>query len=196
MEESFKEFSNKIKKASNKRVHKIKKSVYTIDGFYYYRKTKPDFKEFVLKDVEYLSIIREMNLLLLEELFENKFFNLPCGMGKIIIVKKKTRSWFDKNDKFSSNKKIDMHSTVRLWYEDEEARINKTLVRFDNEYLFKLKYVKTKPNYKNSTYYTINFCRSLKKKLSEIILNSDFDAYEIEDKKHKYINEQIKMNKS
>ena len=92
MEQSFDDFLKEIKHVSGPRIHKIRNSVNTINGFYYYRKIKSNNKELVLKDVQYLSIIREMNLLLVDSLIKNKSFRLPSGMGLIEILKIQSKS--------------------------------------------------------------------------------------------------------
>lgn len=114
MKQTFEEYAKEIQNVHGSRKHKITGSQNTISGFRYYRKIRPKEKEFVLKDKEYLSIIREMNNLIADYLIENKSIRLPAGFGKLEIVKYETKSWIDDNGRFISTKKIDMNSTLKL----------------------------------------------------------------------------------
>ena len=114
MEQTFEEYLKEAKNVHSNRSHKITGSQNTISGFSYYRKIKPKEPEFVLKDKEYLSIIREMNNLVADYLIENKSIRLPAGFGKLEIVKYETQSWINEDGKFVSSKIIDMHSTFKL----------------------------------------------------------------------------------
>lgn len=114
MEKSFEDYAKEVQNVHGKRKHKITGSQNTISGFSYYRKIRPKEKEFVLKDKEYLSIIREMNNLVADYLIENKSIRLPAGFGKLEVVKYETKSWIDESGKFISTKKVDMNSTIRL----------------------------------------------------------------------------------
>ena len=177
MKESFEEFLKKSKNVSGNRIHKITKSQNTISGFSYYRKIRPRESQFVLKDKEYLSIIREMNKLMADSLIENKSLKLPSGFGKLEIVKVEPVSWIDKNGKFKTSRMIDMHSTFKLWYEDEDARENKTIVRYDGDFIFRIKYIARGRTYKYNKYFSIQFNRELRKKLTTAIRAGNYDTY-------------------
>lgn len=177
MEKSFEDYAKEVQNVHGKRKHKITGSQNTISGFSYYRKIRPKEKEFVLKDKEYLSIIREMNNLVADYLIENKSIRLPAGFGKLEVVKYETKSWIDESGKFISTKKVDMNSTIRLWYEDEESRINKTLVRYDDEFVFRLNYPQHGRMYKYNGYYSIKFNRQLQQKLKLAIQAGNYDTY-------------------
>lgn len=92
MEQTFDEYLKEAKCVKSNRIHKITGSQNTISGFYYYRNIRPNEKLFVLKDKEYLSIIREMNNLIADSLIKNKSVRLPSGFGKIQIIKYETKS--------------------------------------------------------------------------------------------------------
>jgi hypothetical protein len=177
MEQTFEEYLKEAKNVHSNRNHKITGSQNTISGFHYYRKIRPKEKEFVLQGKEYLSIIREMNNLVVDYLVLNKSIILPAGFGKLEIVKYETKSWIDENGKFISSKKIDMNSTFRLWYEDEESRLNKTLVRYDDEFIFRIKYPQHGRMYKYNGYYSIKFNRQLQQKLKLAIQAGNYDTY-------------------
>jgi nucleoid DNA-binding protein len=177
MEQTFEEYLKETKNVNSNRTHRITGSQNTISGFHYYRKIRPQEKEFVLKDKEYLSIIREMNNLVVDYLVENKSIRLPTGFGKLEIIKTETKSWIDDTGKFISSKKIDMNSTFKLWYEDEESRLNKTLVRHDDEFIFRIKYPQNGRMYKYNGYFSIRFNRQLRHKLMLAIKTGNYDTY-------------------
>lgn len=177
MEQTFEDYLKEAKNVNSNRKHKITGSQNTISGFHYYRKIRPQEKEFVLKDKEYLSIIREMNNLVVDYLVENKSIRLPAGFGKLEIIKTETKSWIDDTGKFISSKKIDMNSTFKLWYEDEESRLNKTLVRHDDEFIFRIKYPQNGRMYKYNGYFSIRFNRQLRHKLMLSIKTGNYDTY-------------------
>ncbi len=174
----FKEFIKKVKNVSGNRKHKICNSFGFNFFFGYYRKNKPLDKEFVLNGSTYSSIINEMNIGVADKLLENKSIKLPCSLGVLSVVKNQTDTWIDSDGNLKTTKKVDMASTLKLWYEDEDAMRNKTLVRFDNEYTFKIMLDKRRSKVKNKMYFHFAPNRDLKIKLKNNINNSNYDAYE------------------
>jgi len=177
MEQSLEDYFKEVKNVYGDRKHKITGSQNTISGFHYYRKIRPKETKFVLKDKEYLSIIREMNNLVADYLIENKSIRLPAGFGRLEICKMENKSWIDDNGKFNTSKLVDIHSTLKLWYEDEEAKANRSLIRFDNDYTFRIKYPQRSRMYEFNKYFSIQFNRQLRKKLSLAIKTGNYDAY-------------------
>ena len=70
-----------------------------------------------------------------------------------------------------------MNSTLKLWHEDEESRINKTLVRHDDEFIFRIKYPQHGRMYKYNGYFSIRFNRQLRQKLKLAIQTGNYDTY-------------------
>ena len=66
--ETLGEFKRRIKKVNQPREYKVRNSLGVYDGYKYYRKNKPDNKEYVLTESQYFAIIRKINLLLVDEL--------------------------------------------------------------------------------------------------------------------------------
>lgn len=183
----FINFAKKIRKVNEPREHKIKNSVTWNVHFKYYRKVKPRDKDFVITSQQYLAIIREMNFLMAAKLVEDKQLQLPCGLGTIRIHKNECTNYMDYNGNFRSTKPIDRLSTLKLWYEDEEARNKKIMVRVDTDKTFSIKYNKNKANYKNKNYFQFQFGRTLKNMLRDKLKeNPDYDSFC--SPKYKYIN--------
>lgn len=63
--ETLGEFKRRIKKVNQPREYKVRNSLGVYDGYKYYRKNKPDSKEYVLTESQYFAIIRKINLYLL-----------------------------------------------------------------------------------------------------------------------------------
>jgi hypothetical protein len=72
---------------------------------------------------------------------------------------------------------VDMNSTLKLWYEDKESRLNKTLVRYDNEFMFRIRYSNNGRLFKYNKYFSIQFNRQLRKKLKLAIMAGNYDTY-------------------
>jgi hypothetical protein len=172
----YSEFLKDLKKVSGPRNHKIKNSYNTINGLKYYRTIRPNEKSYILRDSEYLEIIREMNLLIADELIKSKKVVLPSGMGALEICKIENKTFIDDNGMLVSTKPVNPSATYRLWYEDEEAREKRILVRFDEDYRFKFTYSSRSRKYKNSIYFNMKFGRYLKSKLYKEIVENNFDA--------------------
>lgn len=170
------EFKNTIRKIRSSRNHKVKNSYGVYDGFKYYRKNKPKDKIYILSESQYFSIIRRINELFVDGLLKGEDVNLPCRFGRIELRKRKAGVFFDGN-KLKSNLPIDWDKTLKLWYEDEEAYKNKTLVKIEEKEIYKLYYNRNLAEYTNKTFYQFNFNRDLKRKLKVSIKEDGIDAF-------------------
>lgn len=170
------EFKNTIRKVGSSRNHKVKNSYGVYDGFKYYRKNKPKDKMYILSESQYFSIIRRINELFVDGLLKGNDVNLPCRFGRIELRKRRAGVFFDGN-KLKSNLPIDWDKTLKLWYEDEEAYKNKTLVKIEEKEIYKLYYNRNLAEYTNKTFYQFNFNRDLKRKLKVSIKEDGIDAF-------------------
>ena len=95
------------------------------------------------------------------------------------IDKIKSKTFIDENDKLICTKPVDINATFRLWYEDDDCFESRTKVRYDNDYMFRLKYSKQRTTVKNSIYFIFKYGRDVKQKLNKIIeTDKTFDTYE------------------
>ena len=97
-------------------------------------------------------------------------------MGRLELRKYDARITFD-GEKVKTNLPIDWDRTLKLWYEDEEAYNNKTLVKVEEKEIFKVYYNKQLANYQNMTFYSFNINRDLKRRLKYNIKNGKLDAF-------------------
>ena len=125
---SLDEFISNIKNVSGSRHHNVNGSLGVYDSYKYIRKNKWFNIGRPLTEKEFYSIIRTVNNYLAEELSNGKDINLPLKMGKLELRKSKSRiSIVD--GKIKTNLPIDWSATFKLWYEDEDAKANKILIK-------------------------------------------------------------------
>lgn len=176
IDKGFIEFSNSIKRLNESRLHKVKNSYGVYDGFKFYRKNRPNESKFVLTESQYFSIIREVNKLLGELLINGEDVILPHRLGRLEIRKYKSSITIN-NGKVKSNLPIDWDRTLKLWYEDEESYKNKTLIKIEEQEIYKIYYNKNVANFTNKTFYKFDVNRELKRKLKQSIKQGKIDAF-------------------
>lgn len=166
-----------IKKVTGPRHHKVNNSLGVYDAYRWYRKNKPKDKKYVLTSSQYFKIIRTLNQALAQQLIDKGKIVLPERLG-IVEIKKYTPTIKLENNKIKTNLPIDWNATVNLWCEDKECKQNKTLVRKNVAYVFKIRYDKTKANYNNKSFYQFTPNRQLKIALKDVINNNPkYDAF-------------------
>lgn len=170
------EFIKEVKKVNDTRIHKVTGSLGVYQAYKWIRKNKWLNIGRPLKEGEFYRIIRRINDYLAEELSKGKEINLPHRMGTLEIRKRPSRIKIV-DGKLVTNLPIDWDTTLNLWYEDEEAFDNKTLVRVESEDLFKIYYNKKDANYNNKSFYEFKPNREVKRKLNKRIKKENFDTY-------------------
>lgn len=175
-QDEFLEFSNDIRNKS--RVFKVTSSIGVYDAYKWLRKNRWLDIGRPLTEHEFYSIIRRINMLLGELIVNGEDVDLPCRMGRIEIRKYNSRIELVDN-KIKTNLPVDWKSTVKFWYEDTEARNNKTLIRFNQKEIYKVYYNKNKANYNNKSFYQFTLNRNLKRQLAQNIKEGKIDAFMI-----------------
>lgn len=170
-----KEFMTRVKRARGTRVHKVRNSWGVKDAFYFYRKNRPRDSKFVLSETEYLKIIRSVNNFLRQLMMHGEEVALPEKMGKLELRKRQTVVDF-RDGKLRTNLPINWDSTLKLWYDDEQAYSEKRLVRQESKEVYKVYYNKYKADYPNKSFYQFHINRELKKGLRQSIENNEIDA--------------------
>lgn len=169
-------FKRRILKVDGPKNHKIRNSLGVYDAYKYYRKVKPKDKEYILTESQYFSIIRKINNILANQISLGHEVILPCKMGKIELRKYPKTVRIDENGKVQTNLPIDWDRTLELWYNDEESRNNKTLIKEECNEIYKLLYNKSSAQYTNKAYYGFSFNRELKKLLKRNIKDGVTEA--------------------
>lgn len=173
--ESLIDFMNFIKRANAPRIHKVRGSYGVYDGFKFYRKIRPKEHKYVLTESQYFSIIRKVNKLLGESLINGEDVTLPYRLGSIEIRKYGAKITIDSKG-VRTNLPIDWDKTLKLWYEDQEAFENRTLIKVEEEEIFKIYYNKELANYNNKSFYEFKFNKDLKIRLKQKIKEGVVDA--------------------
>ena len=171
----YSDFETKILKRNGGKKFKISNSWGIEDAFHAIRKSGGFKGKADVTESEFRQIVREVNKELGKLLSDGKEVRLPCGMGKLELRKYKGSPKIV-NGKLKVNYPVDWHRTIELWYSDEEAKKNKTLVRFDRGYVYYIKYSKFGANYTNQCYYKFAINRFIKTALKENILKGKVDA--------------------
>ena len=170
------EFIKEVRRLNDTRVHEVTGSLGSYDAYKYIRKNKWFDIGRPLKEKEFYRIIRKINKYLAKELIEGKEIKLPHRMGVLELRKRPTRISI-KDGKLVTTLPINWDATLKLWYEDAESFENKTLVRFENEEVFKVYYNKKDANYNNKSYYEFKPNRDIQRSLTKQIREGNLDAY-------------------
>ena len=173
---SYEEFRKEILKVDQPRNHKIKGSYGVYDAYKYIRKNKW-FGLDPFTEHDFYTIIRSINKMLAEYLSDGGTIKFPYNMGRILLIKVTPQLKFV-NGTLVNKLPIDWDKTLKLWYEDEECKDSKVLVRRNNKKKFKIIYDKSRANYKNKSLYTFFPNRDLKIKLKDKIQEGSVDAFD------------------
>ena len=175
---SFQEFRKSILKTKNKRHHSIKGSLGVRDAFKWCQKNKWPGINTVLKESEFYKIIRTVNKLIAEELMQGHDVKFPQRMGQLEVRKYETYVKL-KDGKIKTNRGIDWNATLQLWYQDEEAKENKILIKSEDLESFTILYNRAVANYNNKTLYQFKPHRALLLAVKKAGKEGFIDAYKI-----------------
>lgn len=171
----FEEFKRDIQKLSKPRRVSVTNSYGITDIYKWFHENKFfDLSPFTRQ--QFSKIIKGIHALMIQELLKGKDIVLPLYMGTIEL-RKYPRQVSIKDGKVKTNLQVDWLSTLKAWYEDNQLKENKTLVMREAHTLFKIYYRKKKARYKNKIFYKFLPTRSLKKRISEQIINNNIDAF-------------------
>ena len=179
MIDSYKDFKSAIQGLQNTRTHKITNSLGVYDAYKYLRKNKWFNIDRPLTEHEFYQIIRRINNYLAEELINGNDIIFPNRMGKLELRKRNSLPIIDKKGNIKVTYAIDWDSTLKLWYDDEEAFNNKILVKFPEKSIFRVKYNKSTANYENKSFMEFQVNRSIKTRLKQKIKNNEIDAFNL-----------------
>lgn len=171
----FEEFRDKIQKKSQKKHAKVRNSYGVYDVYKVIRKKKWFNIGRPLTEHEFYSIIREVNNLLAEEMAKGNTVVFPLRMGKLELRKRKAGAVIS-NGKLKVNYPVDWKETLLLWYRDEEAKANKTLIRNECNEVYYVKYNKHNATYENKCFYEFALNRFIKRALKDNIIKGKIDT--------------------
>lgn len=177
----WKEFRTSVCHLNEHRTHKVSGSLGVYDAYKFLRKRKWLNIGRPLTEHEFYSIIRKVNDYLADSFLHGNDIKLPHRMGRIELRKYDVRVSFD-GEKVKTNLPIDWDRTLKLWYEDEEAYENKTLVKAEEKEIFKVYYNRQLADYNNQSFYEFNVNRELKKRLKQRIKEGKIDAFKFKER--------------
>lgn len=157
------------------RTFKIKGSVGVYDFYKRLRKNKWEGIGRPLTEKQFYSIIRNINNLLAENIANGESVVFPAKMGKLEL-RKSERGASIVDGKLKILYPVDWSETLKLWYEDVEARNQKILKRFETPYTYRVRYSKGRANYENKGFYAFTLNRFIKRALKENIKNRKIDT--------------------
>jgi len=171
----YKEYKVKTVRAGNRSKAKVRDSFGVYDCYKHIRKNNWYDIGRPVKEHEFYTIIREVNKALAEEVSFGHTVTFPQRMGKLEL-RKMPRGVSIIDGKLKVTYPVNWEDTIRLWYEDEEARKNKTLLRNEEKEVYNVKYCKHDANYENKSFYQFILNRQIKKALKENIQKGIIDT--------------------
>lgn len=187
LEEKDKEladFLSSVRKLNEPRVHKVNHSLGVYDAYKYLRKNKWFNIGRPLTEHEFYSIIRRINNYLADSFLRGHDIKLPHRMGQLELRKYDVRFSIE-DGKVKTNLPIDWDRTLKLWYEDEEAYKERTLVKVEEKEIYKVYYNKQLADYQNMVFYEFKVNRELKKSIKQRIKNGLLDAFKFRERNGK-----------
>ena len=74
--------------------------------------------------------------------------------------------------------KVNWAATIQLWKSDKDAFEKRTLVRFDNDFVCRIRYERKYADYTNKTYMAFSTNTFLKKRISAALRNNSIPVAE------------------
>ena len=108
-------------------------------------------------------------------------FVFPKRMGKIEIRKRKGTVKIANDGSVINKLAVNWAETRKLWKENPKAKADKIRIRYTNEhsggYIFSIRYIKSRANYKNKSIYHMKVNRTLKRNIEPLIKSGKLDAF-------------------
>lgn len=183
-EAAWQKFRNETVKANGKghRVFKISGSWGIYDAYKHIRRNKWYDIGRPVTEKEFYAIVRQINNKLADEIGKGSTVILPSKMGMLELRKEPRGVTFDKKGNMKVTYPVDWQATLKLWFEDEEAREQKLLIRMNSRWVYRVFFNKYKATFNNKMFYDFTLNRFIKKKLKNNINNGLIDS--VYDKKH------------
>lgn len=178
MDISKEEYFRQILKLGEKRQSKISNS-YTVIEVYRYLYKIGYFKNIEMTKEKFYSIWSKVTSYMSEGLSKGEEYKLPFGMGSLELRKGKSRVFITDRKLVYRYKEIDWNTTLNLWYDDDEARQNKTLVRYEKRYGYRIFHSKFNATCHNLMYFRFRTMDSLKCKIDKQVSEEDLDLFMI-----------------
>lgn len=177
MEAAWQKFRKQISKTEGKGNKKFKVSgswgVY--DAYKLIRKHKWYDIGRPLKEKEFYDIVRQVNNKFADEISKGTTITFPSKMGKLELRKEQRGVYFH-NGEMKVTYPVDWQATLKLWFEDEEAREQKLLIRRNSKCVYRVHFNKYDATFNNKVFYDFTLNRYIKQKLKHNIINGLIDS--------------------
>ncbi len=100
---------------------------------------------------------------------------LPEQLGDLMMLKRQNRAVY-KDGKLKITYPVNWEATLQLWFEDPEARENKTVVRHTSKYKPCYCYNKMRAKYNNKLFYSFKMNRAMKTQAAQNLFGGSLDA--------------------
>ena len=168
-------FTEEICRKKGDKKFKVKGSWGIYDVYKHIRKNKWYDIGRPLKEHEFYSIVRQVNDLFAKEIADGNTVVFPSKMGKLEL-RKFERGVGIVDGKLKITYPVNWSETLKLWYEDAEARRNKTLLRRESKWVYHVRYNKYDATYENKGFYEFTLNRFIKHALKENIVKGKTDT--------------------
>jgi hypothetical protein len=138
-------------------------------------KNKP--KRFKLDHKQYSAILHMMHGLVKESLLEDGKFEFPYKLGILRLVKRDFTGAVFKDGKLKIYKPCDPTETLKLWQEDDEARVNRYKIYRDQNSYLKFRLIKDPKSYKHQRYYDFRLQDNLQNEFRDKLKNNELHNY-------------------
>ena len=129
----------------------------------------------------YSSIIDAVNQALAEQLIEGHEIELPMRMGSFYIASMSSKVVIE-DGQMKTNYRTDWLKTLKLWYEDEEARNTHRPIKRIQKDIYFIRYDKRKATFTNRRFYIFRANRSLVRKVGRAIEDGSIRACKLDTK--------------
>ena len=175
------DFLSSVRKLNEPRTHRVNNSLGVYDSYKFLRKRKWADIGRPLTEHEFYSIIGRINNYLADGFLRGQDIKFPHRMGQLELRKYDAR-FIIEDGKVKTNLPIDWDRTLKLWYEDEEAYKERTLVKVEEKEIYKVYYNKQLADYQNMVFYEFKVNRNLKMSLKQRIKEGRLDAFRFKEK--------------
>lgn len=172
------DFRRQVLRVNEPRKHRINNSVGTYDAYKWIRKNKWLDIGQPISEHDFYTIVRHINDYLAECLSNGQDIILPHKLGRLEIRKFGARVELH-NGVVKTNLPVDWDKTLKLWFEDEEAYKERTLIKMEEKEIFKVFYNRSRADYENKSFYSFEINRDLKRRLKHNIKSGKIDAFSI-----------------
>lgn len=179
MEESYEEFRDRIQRKKGKGFKKFK--ITNSWGVYDIFKTLRRERWFATNKMPsdstlFYKVVRLVNKKLAEEILNGNMVSLPYHMGRLMVTKYDGAATIE-NGKLIIRNPISWEQTIKLWYEDEEARKAKTYLRENStQYRYRINYNRFSAKFRFVTFYNFEVNRFIKTGLVKKIKDGSFET--------------------